>query len=145
MSNTNDLKEIEPYVRKWLKKEYGKEFFSYEFTLPLRTGGKHKFDAVSADKSIVAGIKSNRPGKGGKVRVGVTDSSLVELYYLSLINAKRKFLIFTDKTFYKVLKKRFNGKILPDTELLYCKLSKRIASIAARATKKARREIVKRN
>ena len=144
MANTNDLKQIEPYVRKWLRKEFHKEFLPNEIALPLRTGGKHKFDAISRDRSIVAGIKSNHPRPEKKVGVGVVDSSLVELYYLSLVKAKRKFLIFTNKDFYEILKRRLEGKILPDTKILYCKLSKKAASIAARAAKSARREIMKR-
>ena len=119
MSNTNDLKKVEPYVRVWLRREYGERFIPKEVKLKLRTGGEHKFDAVSVDHSIVAGIKSNspRPGKKRKVGVGPIDSSLVELYYLSLVNAKKKLLIFTNKDFYEVLKRRLNGKVLPDTEI----------------------------
>ena len=58
MANTNPIKsKIHPFVRNWLKDQYGMEFGRN--ALPLRDcDGKHEFDAVSSNSKIVAEIKT---------------------------------------------------------------------------------------
>ena len=145
MANTNELKNlIEPYVRKRLTDKYGNLFEEKEMPLKLKTGGLHKFDVISKDRTIVGGIKANSLRKDGKVGAGVIKSIFTELYFLSLVEAKRKVLILTNKGFYELFKRRSSGQILPDTDLIYCKLSKELESRVAGIHKISSGEIGKR-
>lgn len=57
MANTRYLTtEVENYVRSHLARKYRMQFS--KMVLPLTVGGRHEFDAVAADLSIVASIKA---------------------------------------------------------------------------------------
>lgn len=95
MANTNYYKtHVEPYVRAELERLHGASFSSQ--TLKLTTGGTHEFDAVSADGSIVASIKS-LSGKTSRGRRPAAKYSvcLAELYFLSLVDAPKRVLVLT--------------------------------------------------
>ena len=144
MANAEDLKNlIEPHVREWFRNEYNQSFETEEIPLKLKTGGQHKFDVVSKNRTIVGGIKATTLRKKGGVGVGVIKSAFTELYYLSLVEADKKFLILTDKGFYEHFKKISSGKILSDTKIIYCQLPKRLSDIVAEIHKTASEEIGK--
>lgn len=147
MANASDLKNlIEPYVRNWLAKRYQTSFEEHEKALELLTGGRHRFDAMSKDNLIVAGIKASAERESGskrRVGAGAIKSAFTELYFLSLIQAKKKLLVLTNRGFYEIFKRRSKGKVWPDTEVLYCSLPKKLAAIAAAASRNARKEIGK--
>jgi len=145
MANTNELKNlIEPCVRKWLTDRYRKFFEEQEIRLELKTGGRHRFDVVSKDRTIVGGIKATSLREDGGVGAGAIKSIFTELYFLSLVKAKKKVLILTNKGFYDLFKRRSLGQILPDTDVIYCKLPKELDSKAAGIHKVASGEIGKR-
>jgi len=58
MANTKPIKtKIHPYVREWLQEKYGIAFA--KTSLPLQgCTGKYTFDAVFADRKIIAKIKA---------------------------------------------------------------------------------------
>ena len=134
---------VESYIRKCLEQKHGKKFEGSEIPLDLITGGVHRFDAVSNDRTIVAGIKSFSVRETGKVGVGVIKSAFTELYFLSLVKAEKKLLIFTNEEFYNLFSKRALGKVLPDTEIVLCPLSDELALEIAVVNENARREIGK--
>lgn len=145
MANTNELKNvIEPYVRGRLTDKYGKSFEEREVSLKLKTGGRHRFDIVSQDHTIVGGIKATSLREDGGVGAGAIKSIFTELYFLSIVEAKKKILILTNKGFYDLFKRRSAGKILPDTEVIYCQLPKDLGDKVAGIHKMASGEIGKR-
>lgn len=134
MADTRLIKEkVEPFVISWLEVNYPSHTFSKKF---LQVGTKqdgspalHEFDAVSNDENIVAAIKSHS-GKtsGGKRPAGKIGMVYQELYFLSLVNAKRKLLILTDKDFHRDFVKESDGKIARDIETILCELPAELRS-----------------
>lgn len=114
----------------------------------LVTGGVHRFDAVSKDRTIIAGIKSSvLRGYVSRmpVGVGVIKSTFTELYFLSLVKAKKRFLILTDEKFYKHFLRASEGKVAENIEILNCNLSEEILAKIADVHKNCSSEIGKKN
>jgi hypothetical protein len=142
LANTNLIKsKIHPYVRIWLKEQYGVAFG--QRTLPLRgCEGIHRFDAVSSDGRIVAEIKTaSGRTSGGKHPSGKRASAFEQLYFLSLITADTKLLILTDEEFFEIMKQKTAGIVPADIQLLHCTLPADLAEIVLSVTSKASREI----
>ncbi|OBW61577.1 hypothetical protein [Dehalococcoides mccartyi] len=129
MADTTFLKNnVENHVRKWLSMQFPGHSFS-KIYLNLKSGGKHEFDAVSEDSSIVAGIKTNSyKTKGGNNPSGKISNLYQELYFLSLIESKNKLLIFTDAGLFRQFEKESNGKLADGIELILCLLPSEIQS-----------------
>ncbi len=144
MADTQKYKtKIEPYVRRWLTKKFNKSFKKEETELRLRSGGRHRFDAVSKDRKIVAGIRSSvgrkhQWGEGGKIKATYT-----KILFLSQVRAQKRLLVFTDKLFFEKFKKRSEFKYPKTVELIYCPLSRVLKRIATGSYKKSSREIGK--
>jgi hypothetical protein len=123
MANTNYLKnDIENWCRNWLAQQFPGNHFSKQ-NLKLVTGGNHEFDAVSNDKSIVAGITTRSwKTQGGNLPSGKFDGLYTELYFLNLVDAKIKFLILTNKEMYDDFTRRSQGKVANGIEIKFCQL-----------------------
>ncbi len=128
MANTNYLKEIECWVRdNWLPQQFPGCRFDKRF-LELITGGKHEFDAVSNDRSIVAGITTRSwKTKGGNLPSGKYHGLFSELYFLSLVQAKNKFLILTNSEMYEDFRRKSLGKVAKGIEIIFCQLPSEMA------------------
>ncbi|MFZ2310415.1 MAG: hypothetical protein WAW11_02635 [Patescibacteria group bacterium] len=145
MANTKILSQlIEPYIRECLSQKMGLDFYARDTELVLNTGGKHKFDIVSLDKSIIGDIKSHQTRENGNVGIGVRKSVYFDIYMLSLVEAKQKMLILTDKDFYKFFKRISSGKVPSDVEILLMELPADIKLEAKKVHDLASREIGKR-
>ena len=124
MANTNYLKnEVEQYVRDTcLIQRFSNQHFSKQ-TLQLTTGGKHEFDAVSTDKSIIVGIKTNSgKTRGGKPPAGKYAELFQELYFLTLVRAPKKLLVLTNEEMFKAFLVKSQGKVPADINITFCKL-----------------------
>ncbi len=80
MANTRYLTtKVEDHVRKVLGERFGTPF--RKRVLDPTTGGRHDFDAVSDDGTIVASIKATS-GKtaGGKISNGKYNNAITEIY-----------------------------------------------------------------
>jgi len=85
--------------------------------------GQHEFDAVSEDGSIIAAIKGHSfKTTGGNLPSAKFASLYQELYFLSLVKAKKRLLIFTNQEMYGDFVKRSKGKVADGIELVYCEL-----------------------
>mgnify|MGYP001568076318 CR=1 FL=1 len=145
MANTNVLKTLaEPHVRQWCSGKYGIEFENHEKEVMLVTGGVHRFDVVSKDGSVVAGIKTSALRDDGTVSPGVIKSTFTELYFLSLINTTTKLMILTDKGYCEHFRRISMGKVAEGIEIIHCQLSKEIEENIATVHKNCRKEIGKR-
>src|SRR4030043_749573 len=122
MAKTTELREIEIFVREQLGKDYPDHTFT-EKALRLRkkrdgSYAFHKFDAVSEDNSIVASIKSHSwLTSGGNLPSGKIGQIYQSLYLLSLVVAKTKLLILTDKKAYDGFLTVSDGKLAEGVEI----------------------------
>jgi hypothetical protein len=142
MANTHLLKtRVEPHVREWLTQQYSQRFSS-EFLQLAGCCGFHEFDAVSADKRIVCGIKSSSGiASGGKNPSGKISSAYEELYFLAGVDANQRFLVLTDEGFYRLLSKKMREKLSRDIRLLYCPLTEELAELVKGIHSEASNEI----
>ena len=139
MANTIILRrDVEDHVRKQLQEKYGIVFSSQ--VLRLRTGGEHEFDAVSADQTIVASIKSSSGlTSGNNIPDGKIKNSIAELYYLSLVEATLRLLVLTTPSFYQLFTSRMADKVAEGIQIelipLTQELQKLVNEVVAQASK----------
>ncbi|MFA5155038.1 MAG: hypothetical protein WC453_01245 [Patescibacteria group bacterium] len=146
MANTKILSQlIEPYVRERLREKIGCEFYNKDIKLKLVTGGSHKFDIVSLDKNIIGDIKSHQTRENGRAGVGSVKSIYFDIYMLSLVKAKRKILVLTNKNFYNFFKRISTGKTPLDIEIMLIELPDDIKTKAKTVHNIASKEIGKNN
>jgi hypothetical protein len=117
MANTSYLRyTVEPWVRDQLTIQYDEPFLARK--LQLSTGGWHEFDAVSEDIGVVGSIKAHSGlTSGGNHPVGKVAMCLIEVYYLTLIEAPTRVLILTDPEFYGIFLKTTAGKIAAGVDI----------------------------
>lgn len=146
MAKTTELREVELFVRKALEKDYLGHTFT-EKTLPLRKkrDGKdafHKFDAVSEDMTIIASIKSHSwLTSGGNLPVGKIGQIYQSLYFLSLVDAKTKLLILTDREAYEDFLTISDGKVAEGIETKFYPLSPELQLLVNKVHQKASQEM----
>ena len=147
MAKTTELKtKVEPFVRKWLEKSYTGHAFT-EKPLRLRkkrdsTYAVHRFDAVSEDNTIVASIKSHSwLTSGGKSPGGKIGQIYQSLYFLSLVDAKTKLLILTNREAYEGFLAVSNGKVAEGVEIKLCLLPSELQQLVAKVHQKASQEM----
>lgn len=144
MANTEKIKtHIEPFVRDWLKHKFKKEFEPGEVEMKLSAGGIHRFDAVSKDRKIVAGIRSSVARKNTWQEGGKIKATYTEILFLSQVRAARKLLIFTDKDFMGKFEGRSIGRFPKSVTLMYCPLPAKLSSVVRRVHRGSSLEIGK--
>ncbi len=130
MANTQYIKTwVEPYIRSWLSKRCG-NIQLLEEDSRLSTGMYHKFDAVSENRLIVAAFVSNRATTAtGNENTGGVRKALNDLQYLNLLDvtATKRFLVFTDKDFLRLIRKRGKRVGTKGIRFLHCKLPQKLA------------------
>jgi hypothetical protein len=142
MANTHLLKtRVEPFVREWLSGQYRQKFTS-EFLHLTGCSGVHEFDAVSADKQIVCGIKSSSGiTSGGKNPSGKIAGAYEELYFLARVDADQRFLVLTYEEFYRLLSEKMREKLTRGIRLLHCPLTEELAQLVNKVQSEASSEI----
>ena len=97
MADTRIQLEVEDWVRRnWMPAQYGMRF-SRERLL-LSSGGVFDFDAVSDDHTIVATIStSGSKTSGGKHAVGKIFKLRSDMLFLTMVEAKRRIIILTER------------------------------------------------
>jgi hypothetical protein len=129
--------DVEDYVRQVLTKRHGQLFRKQ--SLLLRSGGRHEFDAVSKDTSVVASIKSSSGlTAGGNVPWGKINSSVADVYYLSLVDAQNRLLVLTTREFFDLFTKKMVGRIAPEV-LVECIPLPQMLQVASDAARQSRR------
>ena len=104
--------------------------------------GQHEFDGVSEDDAIIAAIKGHSfKTAGGNLPSAKFASLYQELYFLSLVEAKERLLMFTNRELYDDFVKRSRGKVADGIELVYCELPEAIECGVAKVCKKASDEM----
>lgn len=118
MANTRYLTTVvEEWVRNQLGEQFGQPFRKGK--LQLVTGRDFEFDAVSADDTIVASIKtSSGTTSGGNLPNGKVNSCIADLWYLSLVEVPKRLLVLTNPRFYEIFTSRMRGAIPSDIDIL---------------------------
>ena len=118
MANTSYLRrEVESYVRGQLAAEFGQPFAA--IVLPIDPGGRHEFDAVAADRTVVASVKSaSGLTAGGRNPSGKIKDCLAELYYLSLVAAPIRRLVLTTPAFFQIFTRATLGAVARGIEVV---------------------------
>lgn len=107
------------------EEEYRQPFASC--IMHLTTGRMHEFDAVYADRQIVARIKSaSRLTATGRNRAGKIKDSIAQPYFLSLVKASIRKLILTTPAFHRTFQKVMKGKVAPGLSVRCIPLSTEI-------------------
>jgi len=146
MADTTVFKEVEDFIRQELERCYPGHTFS-EKSLPLGkrrdgTPSFHRFDAVSEDNTIVASIKSHSwLTSSGKSPAGKIGQIYESLYFLSLVDAKTKLLVLTDRATYEGFLVKSDGKIAKDVEIKLCPLPPELGLRVKKVHQKASQEM----
>ena len=112
MADTKIQREVEEWIRvNWMEKHFGQEFRRDK--VKLSPGGTHEFSAVSDDDSIVACITTSQAKSPSTSRgTGKINKIRSDLYFLLLVEAKRKLVLFTEPDMYEVfLKEAGSGRV----------------------------------
>lgn len=118
MANTHLIKKlVEPYVRERLEENFGQPFAAEFLTLP--GGGRHEFDAVAHDRSVVAAIKSHSGlTSGGNLPSAKILACYAELYYLLQVEAPDRLLVVTNPDFFGIFERHSRGRLHPELRLV---------------------------
>jgi hypothetical protein len=143
MANTALIKTlVEPYVREHLEREYGQPFAQQFLDLP--GGGRHEFDAVSRDRTIVTSIKSHSGlTSGGKRPGGKILACYAELYYLLQVDAPIRILVLTNPEFHDIFVSDSRGRLAPGLEIELVALPEDIQRQIQQVTHAASREMAR--
>lgn len=128
MADTRCQLECEDWVRReWMPTIFGQPF--YRERLTLSSGGVFDFDAVSADKTIVACISTSgsrtATGKhaGGKVMKLRSD-----MLFLLLSQAHRKVIVLCEPDMYALFdRERQSGRVPKEIEFFHVPLPEELA------------------
>lgn len=119
MADTRIQLEVEDWVRRnWMCTQFGMKFSRER--LPLRSGGVFDFDAVSDDRSIVATIStSGSRTSGGKQAVGKILKLRSDMLFLSMVDAKRRIIVLTERDMCDQCEKEAaGGRVPPEIEFV---------------------------
>jgi hypothetical protein len=144
MANTNLLKSVEPLVRPWAADQYQRPIEDGEVALELISGGRHKFDVVSVDRTLVGGVKASRARPDGTAGTGVIKSLFTELYFLTLVVADVKLLVLTDPALYRYFLRQARGRIAPGIEVIEFTMPEEMTALLAPVHEASSSEIGKR-
>ncbi|HUW58535.1 MAG TPA: hypothetical protein VMZ92_18005 [Planctomycetota bacterium] len=142
MADTRIQRAVEDWVRRnWMPQQYGVDFFRERVT--LTSGGVFDFDAVSADRSIVANIStSSATTASGKLGVGKLTKIRSDIYFLLLAEAKRRIMVLTDRTMYERCMKEAEAGRVPDSiEFAHAEIPEELAAKLHEAKSRASKEV----
>jgi hypothetical protein len=119
VADTRIQLEVEDWVRRnWMPTHFGTKFSRER--LPLRSGGVFDFDAVSDDRSIVGTIStSGSKTSGGKHAVGKILKLRSDMLFLTMVEAKRRVIVLTERDMYEQCEKEAaGGRVPPEIEFV---------------------------
>ena len=101
MADTSTQKKVGEWVRReWMPLQYGQQFSRDQ--VYLTSGGVFHFDAVSADRKIVAAIStSGSTTASGKHAVGKMNKIRSDMYFLLLTRAQHTLVLLTERDMYE--------------------------------------------
>ena len=136
MADTRCQVECEDWVRReWMPTVFGKSF--YRERMPLTSGGVFDFDAVSADKTMIASIStSGARTASGKHAVGKLMKLRSDILFLLMSKASRKLIILCEPDMYALCQRELDGGRVPkEIEFFHAPLPDELAIKLAAAGK----------
>lgn len=128
MADTRCQVECEDWVRReWMPTIFGQSF--YRERMPLSSGGVFDFDAVSADKTIVASISTSgaRTASGNRA-VGKLMKLRSDMLFLQLSEAPRKVIVLCEPDMYELCQReREGGRVPKEIEFVHAPLPDELA------------------
>ena len=122
---TLDLKELERYELDWAQKEdFARYLLQLRFKTPLSerrviigyssdgTPQTHSFDIVSPDENIIGEVKALTDLTAG------IEFCFAACYRLEKVKAKKKILVLTEKSFCNAFKRKSDGIVSKDIEII---------------------------
>jgi hypothetical protein len=129
MADTRCQLECEDWVRReWMPKYFGQSF--YRERVPLNTGAVFDFDAVSADKTIVASISTSGARTArGKHAVGKLMKLRSDMLFLLMSDAPRKVIILCERDMFELCQREhISGRAPKEIEFIHAPLPELLAS-----------------
>jgi hypothetical protein len=107
--------------------EFGENF--YRERVKLTSGGIFDFDAVNADRSVVATIStSSARTSSGKYATGAVMKLRSDMLFLMLAAPKRAVLILTERAMYDLCMKESSvGRVPPEIQFFHAALPEELA------------------
>ena len=142
MADTRVQLEVEDWVRRnWMLLKYGTKFSRER--VKIRSGGVFDFDAVNDDCSIVATIStSGARTTSGKYAVGKILKLRSDMLFLTMVEAKRRMIVLTEKDMYDQCLKEAEGKRTPpEIEFVYAEIPEDLNERLVAARKRASEEL----
>lgn len=142
MADTRCQTECERWIRDhWLRERFGQDFT--ERNVALSSGGYFKFDAVSADGTVVASISTSKKDmRSGKAGVGKFMKLRSDMLFHILAGASRKLMIFTESCMFEAcIKERERGRTPRDIEFIHAQLPDQPVGRLAASRETSSREV----
>ena len=142
MANTRVQLEVEAWVREyWMSREYGQQF--QKRRVRLTSGGLFEFDAVSMDGSIIASVAtSKKKGASGKNAIGSIHKVCCDMFYMLLVDTKRRIQILTEQDMFEHWQKEVDGGRVPSIiEFVHVELPVDLDARLKGARRKASEEV----
>jgi hypothetical protein len=142
MADSDVQLEVEDWVRReWLPRKYAQEFQSK--SPRLKSGGTFIFDAVSADRQIVANIStSSGITSGGKRPSAKLQKLRADMLFLLLVEAEKRLIVLTENDMFTLCQKeKNNGRVPAEIEFLCAELPDDLSSELSKARKRASLEV----
>lgn len=142
MADTRCQIECEDWVRReWMPGEFKQSF--YRERMPLSSGGVFDFDAVSADKTIIASIStSGARTASGKHAVGKLMKLRSDMLFLLMSEAARKVIVLCEPDMLALcLRERDSGRVPKEIEFVHAPLPDELAIRLVAARKLGSEEV----
>src|SRR2546423_8375587 len=142
MADTRCQLECEDWVRReWMPTHFGQSF--YRERISLNTGAVFDFNAVSADKTIVASIStSGARTASGKHAVGKLMKLRSDMLFLMLSEAPRKVMVLCESDMYALCQREHeSGRVPKEIEFVHAPLPDELAAKLVAARKLSSEEV----
>lgn len=142
MADTRVQLEVEDWVRTtWMLEAFGQKFRRER--LPLLSGGKFDFDAVSTDEKIIATIStSSSLTSGGKRGVGKMMKLRSDMLFLIMAAAERRLVVLTEQDMYdRCAAEEKAGRVPPEIEFVLAAIPEELRERLEKAKAKASAEV----
>ena len=142
MASTRTQSRAEAWIRtEWLPQRFGQPFSKQK--LRLSSGGNFEFDAVSADKQVIATVSTSRSStSSGRRGAGKMNKIRSDILFLSLRRARHRLVVLTERDMHSHCSRQQDlGRLPKWVELLLAPLPRPLAKSLRQARRRSSREV----
>ena len=143
MADSRTQMKIEKWIREnWLPQNFGQKFATK--SLQLSSGGFFEFDAVSADRNIVANIStSSARTRSGKLATGKIHKLRGDMLFLLMVQADKRIVVLSEKDMCDyMIKEKDNGRVPIEIEFVHAPIPEDLKKELTAAKKIAAQEVM---